>query len=110
MQYMPNLGELCGSDARRDAVHIAVAPLMAGQQLEPGDYFCLRESDSAALFVDPCDDRAIGYVDPVLKKSGVRKVLKGQRFWGHILPGTITGLRHIWSHPAFTTKLPEVTT
>lgn len=35
-QYMPNLGEAPTSDARKDCVHIAVAPVIAGEDLPPG--------------------------------------------------------------------------
>jgi hypothetical protein len=44
----------------------------------------------------PCD-QPIGVVDPFL----VKPVEPGQRFWLFLYPGSITGLRHVWSHPAF---------
>lgn len=46
--YTPNLGDLCDSDARRDAVHIAVAPVIAGQHLDPGYHVGLDDSGRAA--------------------------------------------------------------
>lgn len=100
--YTPNIGHLITEDnARRDCLHFAVAPLTAGEFLEPGDHFILNEEGEAVatLSVNPY---AIGVVDPFLTTD----VNKGQRFWGMLKPNTITGLRHVWSHPAFRPRLP----
>lgn len=106
--YVPNLGHTPDAPARRDAVHVPVVPLTAGNPLCPGDFFLM--TDGLAYWTDPTDERAVGYVDPVLRRYGVTHVPEGARFWGCILPGTITGLQHTWQHPAFNvTTLPART-
>ena len=100
-QYKPNLGEIPGEDARRDAVHIAVAPVVAGEMLLVGERVGLREDGKAVQESE--DAKAIGIVDPFLIES----IGEGQRFWLFLFPGTITDLRHVWSHPAFKARLQE---
>lgn len=95
--YKPNLGDLASEDARRDAVHIAVAPVIAGQPLDPGDHFWLNSDGLAVKSTGRREHRTIGVVDPYY--DGV--ILKGDRFWGLLYPNTVTGLRHSWSHWAF---------
>lgn len=99
-QYVPNLGHLASGNARRDAVHIAVAPVVAAHRLAPGQHVGLLDDGLAAA-----DNLAetIGVVDPYLKKS----VEVGECFWLFLYPGTVTSLRHVWTHPAFTAKLPK---
>jgi hypothetical protein len=82
-------------ERRRDAIHIALAPVTAAQRLTPGEHVGLIEAGNVEL-VGPCDDN-IGIVDPFL----VEDVEPGQRFWLFLYPNTITGLRHVWTHPAF---------
>src|SRR4029077_11817181 len=83
-------------DRRRDAIHIAVAPVTAAVRLAPGQHVGLVREDNVE-WVGLCD-HAIGVVDPFLAEA----VEPGQRFWLFLYPGTITGLRHVWTHPAFT--------
>lgn len=100
-QYKPNLGEIPAEDARRDAVHVAVAPVVASVRLRPGVRVGLNEAGEAEL----CStEDCIGIVDPFLHDY----VNQGQRFWLFLYPDTITNLRHVWEHPAFKARPPEV--
>jgi len=101
-QYVPNIGEFCNEMAKRDCIHIAVAPVVANCVLFPGDLVALDENGKA---VDPDEENglpAIGAVDPFLTTS----VDRGDMFWLFLKPGSITGMRHVWSHPAFKPKAP----
>ena len=103
MEQAPQLGQLIeNGDRRRDAIHIAVAPVTAAEQLAPGQHVGLIEPGNLEL-VGPCGCN-IGVVDPFL----TQQVEPGQRFWLFLYPGTITGLRHVWSHPAFTAAAAAV--
>jgi hypothetical protein len=93
----PNLGATPGEDARRDAVHVAVAPMVAAERLLPGQHVGLLEDGRAGVA-----EELIGIVDPFLTEA----VRPGQRFWLFLYPETITSLRHVWTHPAFTVKVP----
>lgn len=89
------LGEIITTPQQRDAVHIAVAPVVAGQSLGVGCGVCLSHTGEAFATAVPSD--AIGIVDPFLP----RKVSRGERFWLFLNPGSVTSLRHEWRHPAF---------
>lgn len=95
--YTPNLGGTPDETARRDAVHVAVAPVIAGEDLPPGSRVNLLDG-KAYESTSP-----IGIVDPFQREC----VRKGERFWLLLFPGTITGLRHQWSHSAFATTPPR---
>jgi hypothetical protein len=95
MKHEPNIGELTTQTAR-DAIHIAVIPVVAKELLSPGNVVALRDG----LAVTPHGGlQPVGIVDPFLK--GVDTVKKGDKFWLFLYPKTVTNLRHDWSHPAF---------
>lgn len=96
------MGDILPDDVGgRDAVHVAVIAVSAGEKLTPGQdvgfsgELTERQEQiarAALATVDP-----IGIVDPFLKGL----VWPGQRFWLYLYPRTITSLRHQWTHPAF---------
>jgi hypothetical protein len=97
MEEGPQLGQLIlDGERRRDAIHIALAPVTAAERLTPGQHVGLVQEGNVEL-VGPCSHN-IGIVDPFLTED----IESGQRFWLVLYPGTITGLRHLWTHPAFT--------
>lgn len=82
----------------RDAVHVAVISAIAGETLHPGQHVGLNDastddSDRVAATMT----KHIGIVDPFLECV----VYPQQRFWLYLYPRTITGLRHLWTHPDF---------
>lgn len=87
-----NIGQIITTEQHRDAIHIAVAPVTAGEKLSPGDHIGLLPNGTAGEV-----DTPIGVVDPFLRKC----VKAGEQFWMMLYPGTITSLRHEWIHPAF---------
>lgn len=90
---LETLGNLIGPNEKRDAIHLAVIPVMAAQNLHAGDDICVTSDGKASHGPNP-----VGIVDPFLKETVVKK---GQHFWLIIYPRKITSLRHVWSHPSF---------
>lgn len=86
------IGSLIHEEVERDAIHVAIAPVAAGELLAPG----ARVKLSSGVAIKDAKD-AIGIVDPFLNNW----VKTGEKFWLFLYPGTITSLRHDWTHPAF---------
>lgn len=93
----PTLGKLLEADQPRDAIHIAIAPVVAVDKVFPGQQIgFVKEGDFENVRVT-ATAAPIGIADPFLTQP----VFPGQRFWMFLFPNTITSLRHDWTHPAF---------
>lgn len=90
---LETLGTIIGPDEKRDAIHLAVLPAVAGEPLRPGQD--VGVFDGKAHGEHRGETR--GIVDPFLR----RMVCAGERFWLVVYPRQITSLRHVWTHPAF---------
>lgn len=97
---LQTLGSIIGEDEKRDAIHLAVEPVVAGETLEPGDNVGRLRDGSFGIVGKP-----LGIVDPFLTAP----VRKGQRFWLVVYPRQITALHHVWEHPDFPDGNPEAT-
>lgn len=93
----PELGKLIDGDGRRDAIHVAIAPVVAAEWLEPGERVGILPNGTATKRM-----RHLGVVDPFLPDS----VAPGRRFYMVLFPRSITSLRHEWTHPAFDSPPP----
>lgn len=95
------LGHIITTPQQRDAIHVAVAPVVAATRLSPGEHVLVDQYGARA------SSKGIGVVDPFLREE----VKKGETFWLFLYPGTITSLRHDWTHPQMpvgeATKTPE---
>lgn len=91
------LGKLITDEQHRDAIHIAVAPVTAGDNLSPGAPVGFLPNGNVGCVATP-----IGIVDPFLSET----VRPNERFWLFLLPNTVTGMRHHWQHPAFSDDMP----
>lgn len=84
------------TDGGRDAIHLAVEPVEAGESLNKGEDLVLIEGKAFAAVHHP-ERKPLGIADPFLKE----RIQKGQKFWLLVYPRQITSLRHVWSHPDF---------
>jgi hypothetical protein len=92
------IGRLVEGEQHRDAIHVAIVPVTAGERLHPGQHIGV---ENGVAWFQKVDTQAIGIVDPFF--SG--PVLKGERFWLFLYPGSITSLRHVWTHPALSDEI-----
>ncbi len=93
---LATLGTIIDDQQKRDAIHLAVEPVVAGERLEPGEHISVKEG--VAFSAGPgVLSAALGIIDPFL----TRAVRKGERFWFIMYPRMVHSLRHVWTHPAF---------
>lgn len=99
------IGMLIPEHSGRDAIHLAVEPVAAGERLAPGQHIGFLDDGT----VGQKSKELLGIVDPFLNAT----LFPGDRFWLVVYPRTITSLRHVWAHPSFApaevlTSVPEI--
>ncbi len=94
MSNEAKLGTVPKGDEGRDAVHVAIVPVQASEEIRIGGLVKLNADGKAV-----CSDfgSAIGVADPFREQPAG----KDSWLWLCLFPKTIKGLRHVWEHPAF---------
>jgi hypothetical protein len=89
---LATLGTIIESGGR-DAIHLAVEPILAGEQLFPGQHIGIIDGKATTKAA-----KKLGIVDPFI----IGPVPEDSLFWLIVYPRQITSLRHVWEHPDFT--------
>ena len=82
---------------KRDAIHLAVEPVIAGEKLFAGQDVGLVQGAGGLVAMSTGKVKHLGIVDPFLKNP----IFPGERFWLVVYPRQIKSLRHVWEHPDF---------
>ncbi len=101
MKNEPHLGRLLEHDPPRDAIHVAVIPVVAGADIGTDNRRIMLVDGLAYPGVMP--NNVVGVADPWI----IGPICKGDRFWLLLTPGSITSLRHSWTHPAFPSAVAD---
>jgi len=95
------LGKLIDSPQQRDAIHVAVAPVTAGERIYPGQHVGFATEGDCETVSGRA--KPIGIIDPYLPGP----VQQGEKCWLFLYPGSASVVRHEWTHPAFTKAAPS---
>jgi len=96
---LETLGNIIDNTAKRDAIHLAVEPCIAGERLLPGQHIGIVNGKATRKAT-----KKLGIVDPFIDDI----VMPGEMFWLIIYPRQITSLRHVWEHPDFDLQISNV--
>lgn len=99
MDPIQSIGKLLSENEKRDAIHIAILPVVTAEDLQPGDHVSIRYGTNQVEHTPTSlkSDNRVGIIDPFLN---LRVVPKGSRVYLFLYPNTVTGMRHEWSCPA----------
>ena len=100
---LETLGMIHFKPEARDAIHLAVEPVIAATNLKVGQKIGIYEGKAYPVGYklypegDPVTVPYHGIVDPFLPKGPE----EDQSFWFVMAPRMVASLRHVWEHPAF---------
>lgn len=86
---------------KRDAIHLGVEPVEAGEDIRKNSHIGIGSDGKA--YAASHDIKPLGIVDPFLSHGPK----KGERFWLVVYPRQITSLRHVWEHPDFPEEIQK---
>lgn len=112
---LETLGLIHFKPEKRDAIHLAVEPVKANEDLKPGQRIgIVWDTYGVAWAIPAGTDYAAGYQDehgmPVIKQAPYHGIVdpfllngpkEGESFWFVMRPREVRSLRHCWSHPDF---------
>lgn len=95
-QNVPELGKLIEGNANRDAIHVAIEPVLVVRPTQPGSHVGVVDFDrEKGLFIVGVEGDYLGIIDPFLNKW----VNPGEVCFMLLYQNTITNLRHVWTLP-----------
>lgn len=100
MDPIKTIGHRIGASAQRDAIHIAILPVIAAEDLwAPCEVALVYGTKDQVKQADSVYGiKTLGIIDPFIP-SLEKQIKKGEWVWCFLHPGSITGLRHDWTHP-----------
>lgn len=84
------LGKTPDEAGTKDAVHVAIVSVRAGEYIARGQRFKMNEFNEAVS-----DSNGFAVVDPFRKSD----VTRGDVFWGLLDQREVPNVRHVWDHP-----------
>lgn len=102
---LETLGMIHFKPEHRDAIHLAVEPVVAGMDMAVGQSVGVINGVAwpTGKHIDGVKVPYHGIVDPFLPS----KVLEGQSFWFVMAPRMVTSLRHVWEADGFPQLVKE---
>ncbi|QEM41137.1 hypothetical protein HYP85_gp040 [Pseudomonas phage Zuri] len=97
---LETLGMIHFKPEARDAIHLAVEPVIAFCNLEVGQKVGIINGEACPTGFMMENGKRVPYhgiVDPFLPEGP----LEGQSFWFVMAPRMVQSLRHVWEHPDF---------
>lgn len=101
---LDSLGTIHTREEHRDAIHLGVEPVEAGEDIAIGANIGIGTDGKAYSTDFRSDIKAVGIADPFLTE----RIEKGEKFWLVVYPRKITSLRHVWTHPDFDNQEEKV--
>lgn len=90
------IGNVITTHQEKDAIHIAIVPVVIGENMFPGTPIVLAEDfKETGRVIRAVDKLPIGVIDPFYYDE----FREAQRAWLFLNPGSIISLRHEWTHP-----------
>lgn len=91
------LGKTPDEIGTKDAIHVAIVSVRAGEYIARGQRFKLNEFNEAVA-----DHDGFAVVDPFRKSD----VTRGDVFWGLLDQREVPNVRHEWDHPEINEFIP----